>query len=834
MATNNGPSTAVGATVADTFPATLGSINWTCVGPCTASGSGSLNDIVNLPVGGSVTYTVTATIAASATGTLANTATVTAAAGTTDPTTANNTATDTDTLTPQSDLSITKTDGSPSEVPGTPVTYTIVVSNNGPSNVVGASVVDTLAATLSNASWSCIAVSGTCAAGGTGNINTTVNLAVGGTATFTVTADVSAAATGSLSNTATVAAPPATTDTNAGNNSATDVDTLSPQVDLSVTKTDNDLFAQPGDTVVYQIVVSNAGPSAAANAVFTDTAPASLSGVSWTCSASAGSTCPASGAGNAINTTVTLSPVGTVTFVVTATVVASAAGVIANTATIAAPVGVTETSSGNNTATDTTSVTPTADLIITKTDGLSSIAAGEADTYTIVVTNAGPSTITNAAVSDTLPASLVGATWTCTASAGSSCATASGSGNVADLVTLTSSGTATFTVTATVVASTPAGTLSNTATVTMPAGSVDPTPANNQATDTTTIVQHVDLAVTKTDGVSSATPGQPVHYTIVVTNNGPSNVAGATVTDTLPATLVSPTWTCTASAGSTCPVSGSANINASVDLLAGGTATFDVIATVAASAAGTLANTASATAPAGVTDTVPGNNSATDTDTLNPVADLAITKTDFSATATPGTAVTYTISVSNAGPSDVVGATVADLLPASLSAATWTCTVTGSGSCPASGTGSINNNVSLTVGATATFTLTATLQSSAIANLVNTATVTTPAGTTDPTAANNSATDTDTLARVADLSITKTDFVATATPGTAMSYQIVATNNGPSDITAATVTDAPPADLTGVTWACTATAGASCANSSGAGAINELVNLPMAEPSRSP
>ena len=49
-------------------------------------------------------------------------------------------------------------------------------------------------------------------------------------------------------------------------------------------------------------------------------------------------------------------------------------GVIANSATIAAPSGVTETSSVDNTATDTTSVTPTADLIIAKTDGLTSIA----------------------------------------------------------------------------------------------------------------------------------------------------------------------------------------------------------------------------------------------------------------------------------------------------------------------------------------------------------------------------------------------------------------------------------------------------------------------------
>ena len=827
VATNNGPSDALGAIVTDNFPAGLSGISWTCVGACTPSGSGAINATVSLPVGASVTFTVTATIATSATGTLTNTATVTAAAGSTDPNPSNNSATDVDTLLPQTDLSITKTDGSVVEVPGTPVTYTIVVANGGPSDVVGASVVDAFAANLSNAAWSCVAVGGSCPAAGTGNISTTVNLTSGGTATFTVTADVAATATGSVSNTATVVAPPAATDPNPANNTASDVDALTPEVDLSVTKTDNDLSAQPGDLVTYLVVVTNAGPSAVVGAPFSDVAPASLLAVSWTCAASAGSSCPAAGSGNAINTTVSLLPSGSATFTVTATVAGSASGVIANTASVDAPSGVIETAPANNTATDTTSVTPTADLIVTKTDGLTSIAAGEVDTYTIVVTNAGPSTIAGASVSDPVPASLVGVTWTCVASAGSSCTNATGSGSINALVDLVSGGTATFTVTGTLAASTAAGTLSNTVNVAMPVGSIDPTPANNSATDTTTVNRRADVAVTKTDGAGSATPGQAIRYIVVVMNNGPSNVAGSVVADTLPAALIGATWTCTAAAGSACPAGGSGSINTLVDLLAGGTATFTIDATVAASALGTLANTAAASVPPGVTDPVPGNNSATDTDTLNPLADLSITKTDFSPSATPGAAVTYTVVVSNAGPSDVIGATVADALPASLSGVSWSCSISGSGSCPASGSGNVNAPISLTVGATATLTITGTLLASTTANLVNTASVTPPVGVTDPTPANNSATDVDTLARVADLSITKTDFAATATPGTTVTYQIVAANSGPSDIAGATVTDLPPAELSGVTWLCTATGGASCTNASGAAAINELVTIPV-------
>ena len=96
-----------------------------------------------------MTYTVQATIASSASGTLSNTATVTPPDGVTEIDPANASATDTDTLTPQAELEITKTDnlgGSSvsnaigTAVPGQGITYTIVVTNAGPSDVTGAAV----------------------------------------------------------------------------------------------------------------------------------------------------------------------------------------------------------------------------------------------------------------------------------------------------------------------------------------------------------------------------------------------------------------------------------------------------------------------------------------------------------------------------------------------------------------------------------------------------------------------------------------------------------------------------------------------------------------------
>src|SRR4029077_6929808 len=96
-----------------------------------ASGTGNINDTVSfIPAGGTITYTINATIPPAATGTLSNTATV-SGADDTDP--SNNSGTDTTDLDVQYDLSIVKTDNQLIDVPGTTTTYTIVVTNAGPS-----------------------------------------------------------------------------------------------------------------------------------------------------------------------------------------------------------------------------------------------------------------------------------------------------------------------------------------------------------------------------------------------------------------------------------------------------------------------------------------------------------------------------------------------------------------------------------------------------------------------------------------------------------------------------------------------------------------------------
>ncbi len=157
-----------------------------------------------------------------------------------------------------------------------------------------------------------------------------------------------------------------------------------------------------------------------------------------------------------------------------------------------------------------------------------------------------------------------------------------------------------------------------------------------------------------------------------MTNHGPFAVTGATLTDTLPAAITGAAWTCAASAGSSCPAAGAGSIATSaVNLLAGGTATFAVGGTVSPSASGTLANTATVAVPAGFTDPVPGNNSATDVDGIDAVIVApAIAKAFGSPAIVVGETTLLTITVSNPNPSAVLtGVAFADALPAGVAAA---------------------------------------------------------------------------------------------------------------------------------------------------------------------
>jgi uncharacterized repeat protein (TIGR01451 family) len=483
--TNNGPSGAVGASVSDSLPPALTGVSWTSSRTGSASvtsgatGSGnSLAATVDIAAGAgnSVVFTVAGTIEPTATGTLTNTATVTAPAGISDTNTANNTAADRDSLTPQADLSITKTDGTATETPGATTTYTITVSNNGPSAVTGAQASDVLPADTTFVS----ATSGATYDAGANTVSfTTGTLAPGDSTGFRLTLAISSSATGNLVNTATVAPPAGTTDPNPSNNSATDTDTPAPVADLSITKTDGTATETPGANTTYTITVSNNGPSAVTGAEASDVLPADTTFVS----ATGGATYDA-GTNTVAFTTGTLAAGDSSGFELTLAINSSATGNLVNAATVTPPPGNTDPNPSNNSATDTDSLTSSVDVSITKVDdrGGSSITpstgsyiAGGSITYTIVVSNNGPSTATNIGVSDPVPSGLDSFVW-------SGNGHTNVSGAISDTIASLALGAdVTYTAKATISSAT-TGTLTNTATLSAAHNS------NPNATDTDTLL----------------------------------------------------------------------------------------------------------------------------------------------------------------------------------------------------------------------------------------------------------------------------------------------------------------------------------------------------------
>ncbi len=255
----------------------------------------------------------------------------------------------------QADVSITKSDGLTTVLPGQTVSYQIVAANAGPDALAGVRVADTFPASLTNVLWCRVTVGTTCTPSVPGNINQLVNLASGGSTTFIARGTlVTSPTSATLANTATVTPPAGTNDTNTANNSATDTDTI-PSADLSITVSDGQSNVSPNQALGYSIVVANAGPDNVTNAPVTDNFPASLTGVIWTCSATPGSSCSATGptAGN-INSSVSLLAGGSATFNASASVVSNPASVVlANTASVITPGPQTDFNPANNNATDT-------------------------------------------------------------------------------------------------------------------------------------------------------------------------------------------------------------------------------------------------------------------------------------------------------------------------------------------------------------------------------------------------------------------------------------------------------------------------------------------------
>ncbi len=150
----------------------------------------------------------------------------------------------------------------------------------------------------------------------------------------------------------------------------------------------------------------------------------------------------------------------------------------------------------------------------------------------------------------------------------------------------------------------------------IPASTATSTPTSSPTLINTPLV--ADLQITKGDNATTYVPNGMLTYTVSIINNGPSGVTGAVIADNIPFQIASWSWICASQNGGATgcdPTSNTTtNFNDTINLPNGASIVYTVTASISSSASGDLINSASITAPAGVSDLIAGNNSASDTD----------------------------------------------------------------------------------------------------------------------------------------------------------------------------------------------------------------------------
>ncbi|HYC82196.1 MAG TPA: hypothetical protein VEB65_10445, partial [Solirubrobacterales bacterium] len=469
------------------------------------------------------------------------------------------------------DVEITKEQSKATPNAGEPETYTLHVKNNGPSDAKGVVVTDPVPT-----GTELLGVPSGCEESPAGTVKCAIgDLALDATRDFTIETRVLPSATGTIVNKANVTST--TEDTEPDNNEAEVEATVEHLANVVIQKSGPEAPVLLGSTFTYTLEVENKGPSDAENVEVDDALPGEVEAL-------------------AVDTdTGSCEPPSATVECALGTMVPGAKAVIHVTVKAIGmpsdPEGVVNVGKATSTTPDPetpneseakTKVEPAADLAITKTAPATVPADGEL-TYSLHVENFGPSDGTEVAISDPLPAGtqFVSASEGCT-QAGGTVTCVLGELKVGD--------THDYQVTVKVPLASADKDLVNTATV--KGHEADPETENNSSTVTTKTGPAADLEIRKTMGAAEA--GQPLSYTLAVTNHGPSRSSAVTVHDTLPAGVSFKS--AQASQGS-CSASGSTVTCNLGGLDSGASAQVTITVDVAADASGSLRNKATVEGP---------------------------------------------------------------------------------------------------------------------------------------------------------------------------------------------------------------------------------------------
>ncbi len=694
-AANAGPGSAESVLVTDSIPAGLTLISATGNGwSCVETAPTVRCSLPSLAAGASatpITVTVTVDEEASDSGSVSNTATV--ASDTPDPDPTNNTATVNSPLDRSADLAISKWHDGPA-IPGSTITYSIGVRNEGPSDATGVTVTDLLPAYLQLVSatgegWTCT-TEVECTLTGTLPSGTSAE-------SITLVAEVLADAPAEVANTASVSGNEP--DPTPGNDTATDTAGTDRVFDGVESLSHPGKAVAGGPAIPVTVRSFNAGPGAVpagADAIQTITLPTGTSfeghsGTGWACIPSTGS---ATRAPLTVRCTLPLTTSWDVDTSLTPLVleVSVDAGETEDKtleSVLTTTSRLRDIDLDNNRATDVITLETDADLAITTTSSAALEAGGDSRPLTFTVRNNGPATdpgpitvrfsrLTSLQLS-AAPASA----WTCRESEERTTCTLTG--------TTLAAGAAAPPLTLDVAAPDPE-TLPRTYELTGIVSSPQPdsNPANDVATAPVTVTKESGIWTSKSATPTRVTAGDTVTFTLTVSNappyGGPSAARDVYLTDDFGAVGLTVESITPDNSGLDCSASTLSVVSCYIPVLDfGSAASVQVVARTDPSwstPGRTFTNVVTATSSTPGGDRPPGQV----TVTTDPASRLELAKAIRGRAAgtqlVPGSNVTYVLNVENAGPTDARGAVVVDDMPASIvpSAATgdgWVCSVTG-------------------------------------------------------------------------------------------------------------------------------------------------------------
>jgi uncharacterized repeat protein (TIGR01451 family) len=649
-------------------------------------------------------------------------------------------------------------------VPGADVAYTVRISNIGQTDYTGASVTTLLGGVLDDAHYAGGATATRGAVSFTGqDLAWTGDVAMAETVivTYVVTVDEPDGGDHLLVTSTTSSAP----GSSCGNPSpcTQTVTVLTPG--LAVSTTADAATAMPGDDVDFTITVTNTGQTSYTGTVVSSGLADILDDATFDGTVVASSGVASYNAPD-ISWTGTLSVGAAATITYEVTVRDPDQGNKVLSATVLAPAQGSTCQQGSHDPACVVTVTVLVPaLTIRKSAAAPTTTPGGTVGYTIVITNTGETDYAAAAVSDSLSGVLPDADY-------NGDATVSGGGVLAyGGATLSWSGAlpmgATATITYSITVHDP-----DTGDKLMPNSVVSTTPGStcppgSQAAACTTVVQVLipALSIVKTADTTVVTAGQAVRYTVRLTNNGQTDYAPATFTDSLADVLDDASYNADATASAGVVVYADGTLAWSGALAVGATAviSYSVSTDFPATGDRSLHNAVRSTSPGA--SCLSGDEAGCETTVSVLVPALHITKTADLSEVVAGGVLHYTISATNVGEADYPSAALSDSLAGVLDDATYNGDATATSGVVGLTGSQLSWHGALPRGATVTITYSVSVPVTSTGTLTNTVTSTATGSTCTTGAEPGCATTTTIAERTLTLSGLTSSFTLTGLPG---------------------------------------------------------------------